>query len=783
MGTPSLSQQSDMRRKRIAALMASALAVTVLAVAGAYWRGLAHQEKPMPALQSLPKNANQQLSGYTFTRSEEGRRIFTVHAARTVSFTQGGSTVLQDVYVEIFGPAGNRHDVLRTNQCDYNPKTQELFAAGKVKIELQGPSSALPDAGASVGHGQAPVYLETSKVHFTQQGTLAETDQPVKFQTDRASGTARGMTYGTRTGSLELQNEVVLNLPPRGGPKPMPEARLTASRLRFDKEKEIVNLWGPIEIRQASRRVSAGRGTIVLEGNHRVTQALLEDGVRGIDKTPPRAMGFDAQTVRANFEPGNGQLRTLRAEGNVEGQVWRNDKVSRLSAQQLEIAFQGVHPQPLNGTASGNVKLSLRPAPGTIASPASLAKDSSLEAANQELTAALVRFTFRPQQQTLQGAQTVGVGHVVLVPTNPKMGNREIFGEPLEMDFDTRSRLETLRGVSRAKLIFYPSKQRPAGSLTQESSSDRLKATFDPATGELLAADQAGHFEFHQGDRKASAEQALYDARTQILKLTGSPQVWDPETQIRSERILVDMDKDSAEGLGGVQSTHLNIASQTPGTGKAIPTNVVADRMLARRASQFVHYEGHVRSWHGQDVVESPSLDVYKKERRVSSVSRVLTSYIQPPVANSQSGAAPGTSKQEPSPVTIGADRLDYSDNGRKGSYRGNVVLQTEKTTLRADRLDVYFTNAASAESSEIDRAVADGNVSVVQPTRRATGEHSEYFAGPGKILMTGGPPAVYDAVNGFTTGRSLTLFLHDDTIFVDGGDKSPTLSKHRISP
>jgi len=161
----------------------------------------------------------------------------------------------------------------------------------------------------------------------------------------------------------------------------------------------------------------------------------------------------------------------------------------------------------------------------------------------------------------------------------------------------------------------------------------------------------------------------------------------------------------------------------------------------------------------------------------------VLTSYIQPASADPKNGAAPGATSKEPHPVTIAADRLDFSDDGRKGSYRGNVELHTENTVLRADRLDVYFTRAASAESSEIDHAVAENHVSVVQPTRRATGERGVYYAVPGKLIMEGGPPAVYDAVNGFTTGRSLTLFFHDDTIFVDGGEKSPTLSRHRISP
>jgi LPS export ABC transporter protein LptC/lipopolysaccharide transport protein LptA len=781
LGTASLSQLSNARRKRIAAMVAGALALAILTVAGAYWRGFARKEKPLPPAEPLPKNVDQQLSGYTYTRTEGERQVFTVHAARTVSFTQGGSTVLQDVLVEIFGPAGNRHDLLRTQQCEYNPSSGELFAGGDVKIELNNLGSNPPSAGPARA-GRDPVLIETSKVHFTQQATIAETDQPVKFQTQHASGTSRGMTYSTKTGAVELLNDVFVNLPPRGGPKPMPEVNLTASRLRFDKEKRKVDLWGPIEITQAARRVFGGRGIIVLDDRNRVKQAFLQEGVRGVDKTPPRAMGINAETFRADFDPGNGNLRTVHAEGHVEGEMWRNDKVSRLSSQSLDMAFSGVHPQPLNGTASGNVKVTIQPAPGTTPSSQTPANKSSLADANQELTAAEIRFAFRPQQQSLQSAQTAGVGHVILVPTNPQSGSREIFAEPLVMEFDSKSRLETLRGLSHAKVTFHPSKLAPAGSLTQESTSDRLKATFDPETGELVAANQTGHFHFREGDRNATADQSDYAARTQLMTLIGSPRFWDTETRVHADRILVDQGKDTAEGVGHVQSTHLNLTNPGQGSDKPVPTNVVADRILAEKASQFVHYEGHVRSWHGLDVVESSALNVYKKERRVSTASRVLTSYIQAPQASSPGAAAHGDPKEGPNPITIGADGLDYSEDGRVATYCGNVILQTDNTTLRADRLVAYFSRTATAESSEIDHAVAAGNVSVVQPTRRTTGEHAEYFAAAEKIIMTGGPPSVYDAVNGLTTGRSLTLFIHDDTILVDGGEKSPTISKHRIS-
>jgi lipopolysaccharide export system protein LptA len=95
--------------------------------------------------------------------------------------------------------------------------------------------------------------------------------------------------------------------------------------------------------------------------------------------------------------------------------------------------------------------------------------------------------------------------------------------------------------------------------------------------------------------------------------------------------------------------------------------------------------------------------------------------------------------------------------------------------------MDLYFSPASSPGDSEVERAVADGNVTVTQPGRRATGEHAEYFAAAERMELTGGPPTLYDADKGFTTGQRLTFFLRDDRIFLDGGEKSPAYSRHRI--
>jgi LPS export ABC transporter protein LptC/lipopolysaccharide transport protein LptA len=776
VATPGFGQKETRRKKWITGAVVGALGLTALTVGVAYWVGRVRKEQSLFVPPSLPSNVHQQLSGYTFTRSDEGRRIFTVRAARTVAFKDGGTTVLEDVRVELFGRSGSRHDILRTRRCNYSTQSGDLFSSGTVEIELNAPAEEVPSGRTQ---SKQPVFLETSEVAFRQQGSLVETEAPVRFRIGEVSGTARGMAYATKESWVELKKDVQMELRPKSGTVPQPPLRLAASRIRYDKVSREISLEGPLDIRQGARRVVAGRGVAFLDEGDRITRATLEGGVKGSDSSGAGTIELRAQRARGDFDPATGQLSRLVAEVDVVGESRKPGSASGLTAQRLELSLAGPHAKPRRGEASGNVQLTLEstaaPAPGSAAG-------NQVSPERKNLSAAQLNFEFRPDGRSVREAETVGAGTLVVVPPDPKAGERVITAGQFLMAFDARSRLEDLRGLSPTRIVFRPPAHAPPGSVVQESSADRLEATFDTATQALRESQQSGHFEFRDGDRQASAQEALYVAATQILTLTGHPQVWDTESRVKCERIDLNLPNGVADGKGKVQATHLPAEGQREHGRRGEPTNVLADRVVAERRSQVMHYEGHVRAWQGADVVESSALDVYRTQRRVSSGSQVLTSHLQPASLVAGKATSSQGPQRETRPVRVRADRLEYFDEGRKATYRGNVRLQTEGTTLEANGVDVYFSPAGTAEKAEIERAVAEGHVRVVQPGRRAQGEHAEYFAAPGKIVLTGGPPSLYDVEKGFTTGQRLTFFTHDDRLFVDGGDGIPSLSKHRVA-
>jgi len=166
-------------------LLVAALGATLLSVGLAYRFRSARKERPATPPPTLPSNVNQQVSGYTFTRSEEGRKIFTVQAARTMALKHGDTTVLEDVVVEVFGRKGDRVDVMRTQRAEYKAESGDFSSPGTTEIELNAQTGLLP---ANRPHSPQSVYLETSGVSYRQQESLMVSDQLVRFRLGPTSG-------------------------------------------------------------------------------------------------------------------------------------------------------------------------------------------------------------------------------------------------------------------------------------------------------------------------------------------------------------------------------------------------------------------------------------------------------------------------------------------------------------------------------------------------------------------------------------------------------------------
>jgi len=141
------------------------------------------------------------------------------------------------------------------------------------------------------------------------------------------------------------------------------------------------------------------------------------------------------------------------------------------------------------------------------------------------------------------------------------------------------------------------------------------------------------------------------------------------------------------------------------------------------------------------------------------------------------------------SPVAITARKLTYTDSERIVHYEGGVEAKGVDFTASADAADAFLlprskTSPASsaAGTGQLDHLVAQGNVLIQQPARRADGQKLVYTAADEKFVLTGGPPSIFDAERGKITGVSLTFFRRDDRVLVEGEASPSVVTTTRVA-
>src|SRR5277367_1461958 len=85
----------------------------------------------------LGLDIQQTAEGFSISKSEQGRTLFTVSASKAVQFKQGGRAELHNVKIVIFGKDASRFDRITGDDFEYDPASGNVTAKGRVLIDLE----------------------------------------------------------------------------------------------------------------------------------------------------------------------------------------------------------------------------------------------------------------------------------------------------------------------------------------------------------------------------------------------------------------------------------------------------------------------------------------------------------------------------------------------------------------------------------------------------------------------------------------------------------------------
>jgi lipopolysaccharide export system protein LptA len=129
------------------------------------------------------------------------------------------------------------------------------------------------------------------------------------------------------------------------------------------------------------------------------------------------------------------------------------------------------------------------------------------------------------------------------------------------------------------------------------------------------------------------------------------------------------------------------------------------------------------------------------------------------------SAPVPDAAKEQKS-TTIISEQLRMDFGQHQSVFTGSVVVTGPDFEMKSTDLTIY----TGGTQNKIERLVARGHVSIVQPDRTATAEQVEYTVATDKMFLTGTPVVTQNKNR--VTGNTITIYRGSNRMDVDGRSK-----------
>jgi lipopolysaccharide export system protein LptA len=667
----------------------------------------------------------------------------------------------------------------------YGGKNNTLTLLSQVHVLMNGPDAEVIEAERGViTHDPHEVVLDHPHVN-REDGTL-QADHAVLYlgpenQVERVLATGN-VTTDTRIASAKRSS---------------PSANRNSTPADFTPDS-VAQSQSP-EIRSR-----ADQAELLLTGKQNLLRTATMIGNVHVEQSGPQPMQGDAGRMIMDFT-GRNQLQKVHA---VDGA-----RLIQKAAQKTVSGDQSI--KDAKGSKGAGT-----PQDFEITAPIidfTMAQGHILEHA---VTSGAAQITITPAQESIPAAFESSNAQTSAAQASPQVPATQrtvVTAGKFDAQFafsDGRNHATSLHGAPNARIV-----NSTPGQPDRVSTSDSVDAAFLPQGG-IDSITQQGNVAYTDGlqpDKRmqAWANSAHYTPADQMLVLTGTPRVANGGMATTAKSIRINRATGDALAQGDVKSTYSDLTEQPDGAllASSSPIHVTAHSMTAHNNPGTALYSGNARLWQDANIIEAPTI-LFDRDRRFVTAQGTPAQPVQTILVQAEKGqaekdqaekvpaektaentpgggksTAKGTPLGESSPIAITAAKLTYADSERKAHYEGGVVAKGAAFTATAKTADAYLLPRSQTSSrqsvsgpGQLDHMVAQDDVVVQQPNRRADGQKLVYTAADDKFVLTGGPPSIFDAEQGKITGVSLTFFRGDDRVLVEGKESTPVVTQTRVA-
>ncbi len=553
-----------------------------------------------------------------------------------------------------------------------------------------------------------------------------------------------------------------------------------ADRFELKNGVEIVTVEddAPTRIKATNAIYEQSNGKIFLTGAAEIAQG--NDFIKGDDLT-------------AELFPDK-KLKTGNAKGNAYLKQTTNERTTEVSANELNAVF-GANRQIQTANAVGSASANLIPAQQNEYAKVSLfapnairlnfqgegllqqmqtegrttiqmfAPPTNPNAANKKLTADKVVTVLNASGKDFERAEAIGNAELFVEPiqASPENYKTTINAARLDCDFfPTGNNAKNCAASGKAKTVRVPTAPN-ANRGTQTISAEKLNVAFNQQTRDAESFDASGGAKFSELDRNGIADRINYTANDETVRLRGGePTVWDSQARAKAGEIDWDTRAEKSFLRGKVSTTYYSqtkTGGATPFGDSSAPVFITADNAEFNHQAETALYRGNARAWQENNYVRADQLLIKQKDGQLFGDGKVQSLLYN--AKRKENG------KESIVPAFASSQKMAYSRANNSLRYEGDVDIRQG-----ADRITAGAATVLMNDKNEVAQTVAETNVVVTQPNRRATGDYAQYTADSESIVLRGNPARIEDAESGSTQGAQVTVFLRENRVV--GESKTP---------
>ena len=565
--------------------------------------------------------------------------------------------------------------------------------------------------------------------------TALNDEKPTRIKTGYA-------LYETDADRFQLKNGVEIVTVEDDKP-----TNIRANEAIYEQRVGKVFLTGTAEITQGGDFIKGDNLTAELFPDRKLKNGFAKGNAYLKQTTPERTTEVSANELNAVFSE-NRQIQNANATGAANAVL-----IPANAAEYSRVALDAPNAIRLNFQTGGLLKQMQTDGRTTIVMSAPAGNPAG---ANKKIIAGKVTTVLNASGRDFERAEAVGSAELFIEPLRNSAENYKTTITAARFDcafFETGNSAKNCQAQGKAKTVRVPTVANENNG-TQTLSAERLNADFNRQTQDVERFEANGAAKFTERDRNAIADRIVFAANDETVRLRGGePTVWDAQARAKAAEIDWDTRNQKSNLRGKVSTTYYSqkqTGGATPFGDSSAPVFLTAaDAEFDHRAETAV-YTGNARAWQENNYVRADRLFIKQKDGQLLGDGAVQSLLYN--AKKRENG------KESTVPAFASAQKMIYIRNNNSLRYEGNVDIRQG-----TDRITAGVATVSMTDKNEVAQTIAENNVVVTQPKRKASGDYAQYTADNEVIILRGNPARVEDSESGSTQSAQLTVYLREN--------------------